>query len=296
MSFNKKNDEFDFDGLKFGLKSSDQIFTGRILHNMLDSFKNTICSECQSNRVVCILRPKCNNRHFQDLLLFSGYKSNDVPAFCYSVRLKEIYENYQKKVLLHADVSIFLSDFYRIFGNKKPKQNPITEFDKLLNHFNLQNTFKFDETTYLVVFNKNLLFIDLKKEIVTINPFSWNLSDPKLVQTIIELYGKEYNLSVSVYEEYDFLLVLTFNFGKKQLDSELIDIAIRKSDYLMSFDDESNELTGEIHFTSKSQGLRPEETGLLVKDIVKLFNHISESLVGTVKPSLSPLNNLRSKI
>ena len=108
-------------------------------------------------------------------------------------------------------------------------------------------------------------------------------------------YAVEYNLAVTVYEEYDFLLVLTFNFGKKKLDQELMNIAIRKSDYLMDYDEESNELTGEIHFTSKSQSLRSEESGLLVKDILNLYNHISESLVGTIKTSQSPLSNLMPK-
>ncbi|OLS18955.1 MAG: hypothetical protein HeimC3_47710 [Candidatus Heimdallarchaeota archaeon LC_3] len=295
MSYNKKTTEFDFDGLRFGLKSSNQAITSRLQQNMLESFKNTVCSECQGNRVVCILRPKCQNRHFQDLLLFSGYKSNDIPTFCYSVRLKEIFENYQKKVFLLPDISIYLNDFYKIFGNKKPKQNPLKEFDKLLNHFNIQNSKKYDDQTYLLTFNKNLLFVDLKKELITINPLSWQLNSPKLIKSIIELYAKEYNLAVTVYEEYDFLLVLTFNFGKKKLDQELMNIAIRKSDFLMDYDEESNELTGEIHFTSQSQSLRSEESGLSVKDILKLFDHISESLVGTIKTSQSPLSSLIPK-
>ena len=42
MSYNKKSTEFDFDGLRFGLKSSDQTVTSRIQHTMLESFKNTV--------------------------------------------------------------------------------------------------------------------------------------------------------------------------------------------------------------------------------------------------------------
>ena len=112
--------DFDLIGLQQALKHTPS--TSGILKSMLESFREQICiNECQFNRVVCILRPKCPQRHFQDLLLQSGYKHASIPQFCYSVRLKELNESFTKDISLNTDINIFLIDFYRIFGQNKTR-------------------------------------------------------------------------------------------------------------------------------------------------------------------------------
>ncbi|HKZ41522.1 MAG TPA: hypothetical protein VJ044_11205, partial [Candidatus Hodarchaeales archaeon] len=238
-----------------------------------------------SNRVVNILRPKCANRHFLDLLLGAGYKEHGIPSFCYSVRLKEISDNHQKSIPLISDITIFLSDFYRLFDNIRPRFNPKTEFAKILQGFNLGNYNFFEQEFVIVAFAKNIVFCDLKRELVMINPFSWRLVRPELIKSIIETYAKEYGFQVTVGLEYESFIVVTFNFGKTmQIDPELMNMVTKKSDYLMTYDPETNELTGEIHLPSKESGLRPEESGIPLSEIENLFTHLSSSLVGTAKP------------
>ena len=154
--------DFDLLGLQQALKHTPS--TSGILKSMLESFREQICiNECQFNRVVCILRPKCPQRHFQDLLLQSGYKHASIPQFCYSVRLKELNENFTKDMSLTSDVNIFLIDFYRIFGQNKTRFHYKRDFKKILTFFEVNNVNEVNPNFLIIGIKKNLIFIDLEK-------------------------------------------------------------------------------------------------------------------------------------
>lgn len=297
MTSTIKDSDFDFQGLKFGLQSSNPTITAGLLQTMLMSFRKTVCEECQSNRVVNILRPKCQNRHFMDLMLFSGYKMNNLPTFCYTVRLKEIYESYQKKIRITADIILFLSDFYRIFGNKKPRYNPQTEFENYLKSFTLTNYLKYEDL-YLVGSHRNFFIIDIKNELCYVNPFSMRLYDTKFIMAIIDVYSREYsNFSVECHEEFANFLILTFRFGKLKLQMETTGKLLQKSEYLLGYDEERNELTSEIQFSPKGADFRTEEGGLLFSIIHNLFEHIATTIAtsSTKVTSETPITSIISK-
>ena len=222
-----------------------------------------------------------------DLMLSANYKMNNLPAFCYTVRLKEIYESYQKKVRITADLIIFLSDYYRIFGNKKPRYNPQTEFESYLKSFNLNNYLKYEDL-YLVASHRNFFIIDLKREVCYVNPFSMHLYDTKFIMAIISVYSREYfNLSVECHEEFANFLILTFRFGKLKLQTEIIEKLLQKSEYLLGYDEERNELTSEIQFSPKGVDFHTEEGGLLLLIIHNLFEHVATSIASSSAQAIS---------
>lgn len=245
-----KDGEFDIDRLRISLKNSPSEVSSLLLKTMLDSFKERVCiNQCQFNRVICILRPKCPKRHFQDLLLQSGYKFSQIPQFCYSVRLKEIHESYSRDLPFPADTTIFITDFHRIFGDKKSRHHPTSQFKKILAHFDLDNVVEITKTFFVVGCNKNVMLVDVEQELVILNPDNWKIDNYELANAIIQVLAREYELEVNIQEEHEFLMVLTFNLQNlvNSSDNSKLEEIIRHSDSLMGYDADLAEIYGEIH-------------------------------------------------
>lgn len=269
--------KFDIDGLRNSLNNSPPEVSSLLLKTMLDSFKERVCiNQCQFNRVICILRPKCPQRHFQDLLLQSGYKFSQIPQFCYSLRLKEIHENYNRNLPFSTDINIYLADFHRIFGLKKPRFHPKREFKKILAYFEITNVMQVSQTLFVIGFKKNILLIDLDQELVTINPNNWKIDYKELALANLQVLAKEYDLEVEIQEEDDSLLVLTFNLQNlsEPLNEEILEDIIRHSDSLMGYDAEMGEIYGEVsipYFSRSSDALTLLILRRMFEDISSFF-------------------------
>lgn len=271
--------DFDILGLQKALRNTDADVTSDLLKSMLDSFREQICiSTCQFNRVICILRPKCPQRHFLDLLLNSGYQHSQLPQFCYSVRLKEINENYTKDIYsLTSDINIFLQDFYRIFGQNKTRFHYKRDFKKILTFFEITNIVEINTTKIIIGLNKNLLFVDLEKELVTINPSQWVILDPKRIIGTLNVLSKEYKIKLEISEQSEHNLVITFSFpdAEEDLNENQFDDLIRSSDTLMSYDSETKEIFGELHFLHFQPSAKNFQD-FNVSKIRKLFENLDD--------------------
>lgn len=240
--------DFNLLGLQQALKHTPS--TSGILKSMLESFREQICiNECQFNRVVCILRPKCPQRHFQDLLLQAGYKHALIPQFCYSVRLKELNESFTKDINLTSDVNIFLTDFYRIFGQNKTRFHYKRDFKKICTFFEVNNIIDVTDDFTILGIKKNLIFVDLDKELVTVNPLHWIITEPNLIESILEVFSIEYGIKIEITDRSEHNLAITFSFPKavENLNETHFDDVIRNSDSLMSYDSDTKEVFAELH-------------------------------------------------
>lgn len=278
--------DFDLLGLQQALKHTPS--TNGILKSMLESFREQICiNECQFNRVVCILRPKCPQRHFQDLLLQSGYKHASIPQFCYSVRLKELNESYSKDLSLTSDVNIFLIDFYRIFGQNKTRFHYKRDFKKILTFFEIENVNEINPDFIIIGLKKNLIFIDLEKELVTVNPEHWIVTDPAILEALFDVFSTEYKVQIEITDKSQRNLTITFSFPKaaEELNESSFDDVIRNSDILMSYDAETNEVFGEIHIP------QPDSKHALefnVKKVRRIFEQLND-----IRPKEEPAEGLQ---
>ena len=280
-------DSFDFDivGLQQALKHTPS--TGGILKSMLESFREQICiNECQFNRVVCILRPKCPQRHFQDLLLHSGYKHAAIPQFCYSVRLKELNESFIKGISLSTDINIFLTDFYRIFGQNKTRFHYKRDFKKICTFFEVNNIIDINPDFIVLGIKKNLIFVDLEKELVTVNPAHWIITDLDLIEGILDVFSKEYNVKLEITDKSAHNLTMTFSFphAVEELSESLFDDVIRSSDILMSYDAETKEIFGELHIPQADSKAAQDFN---VEKIQKIFEQLND-----IRPKESDVQNM----
>lgn len=265
---------FDIDGLQQALGNTPPDVTSGLLEQMLESFKEQICiQECQFNRVVCILRPKCPQRHFQDLLLQSGYKHNNIPQFCYSVRLKEINEAHSRGHPFTPDITIYLDDFYRIFGQKKPRFQPKREFGKILSYFQLANVRKVNTGNgsdfHVIGLNKNVLFVNIGRELVTLNPNNWVLKDLNLIKATIQVLAGEYDVRADFQEESVSFLVITFSFPDQEgkANPEQLEDLIRQSDPLIGFDVDAGEVYAEVQIPQKGRSFTIRHLRRLFEDL-----------------------------
>lgn len=266
--------DFDLLGLQQALRHTPS--TSGILKSMLESFREQICiNECQFNRVVCILRPKCPQRHFQDLLLHSGYKHAAIPQFCYSVRLKELNENFVKGISLNTDINIFLTDFYRIFGQNKTRFHYKRDFKKICTFFEINNIVDVTPDFSILGVRKNLIFIDLEKELVTVNPAHWITTDLNLIEGILEIFSAEFNVELEITDKSIHNLAITFSFPKavEDLSEAHFDDVIRSSDVLMSYDAETKEIFGELHIPQPDS---KNAQDFNVDKIRKLFEQLND--------------------
>ena len=266
--------DFNLLGLQQALKHTPS--TSGILKSMLESFREQICiNECQFNRVVCILRPKCPQRHFQDLLLHSGYKHALIPQFCYSVRLKELNESFTKDINLTSDVNIFLTDFYRIFGQNKTRFHYKRDFKKICTFFEVSNIEDVTPDFVILGIKKNLIFVDLDKELVTVNPLHWIVTEVHLIESILEVFSKEYSIKIEITDRSEHNLAITFSFPKasEPLNETHFDDVIRNSDSLMSYDSDTKEVFGELHIPQPDSR---HAASFNVEKIQKLFEQLND--------------------
>lgn len=289
--------DFDIVGLQQALKHTPS--TSGILKSMLESFREQICiNECQFNRVVCILRPKCPQRHFQDLLLHSGYKHAAIPQFCYSVRLKELNESFVKGISLTTDINIFLTDFYRIFGQNKTRFHYKRDFKKICTFFEVNNLVDVTPDFIILGIKKNLIFVDLGKELVTVNPSNWITTDLDLIEGILEVFSNEYNVELEITDRSIHNLAITFSFPKavEELSESLFDDVIRNSDVLMSYDADTKEIFGELHIPQADSKAAQDFNVEMIKRIFEQLNDIRPKEDESQKVSLESNTKQESKV
>ncbi len=78
------------------------------------------CSECENDRMMCVLAPSCYHRMLLDLRIEAGAAIDGLPKFCYSQSLQNFKRYLDKKTTLYTpkDTMIFNEDFLSIMFPK----------------------------------------------------------------------------------------------------------------------------------------------------------------------------------
>ncbi len=161
-----------------------QIVEDQYIFDMLTSQRDE-CDRCQSNKVLCILQPKCGpNREFLNVLI--GISHQNIPPFCYKQRLRELKHFLDLKKVIPNGMKVNLDDFLLHKGVKK--SDPIS--------FELLNTlegFKASvnlQPLWLVAINDDYVMIDAELNVVTLNP--WNF----------QIFGKDFEPIATLFLKY----------------------------------------------------------------------------------------------
>lgn len=201
-----------------------------ILQDFLDLLREK-CNNCNKSRVECAFQPHCENRKYMNTQVHLKVDPNDLPAFCYSQQVRNINDYLNKKPFLiePVDYKIFLSDFNELL-KIKTRFDP-KNFDKLGKEitrkisnlkgktYNIQT--KEDSKNYFMLIADGIIyFIDLKKEIVTVNLKNKALETEHELSDIINLYSQYYDIKIEIIEEMTGWWYLKASFPSKKVKSD----------------------------------------------------------------------------
>lgn len=235
--------------------SSDRVNT--IVEEMI-KLRRAECDECQANKVLCILQPKCGpNRDFLDILLGIGYK--DIPKFCYSQRIREVKRRLDVEEEISEGIKIYLADYLKINGIKKKKKKDVT-----LETFEKINGFIAGTDvghSLIVLINKDLVVIDVDAGTVTFNPWDFLLTR-KDFESFAKLLFQRYDFLElhRLVEEYMGLWIFEVKTRIDPSNVETLDEAIKRSHYLLAYELEEPDL---LRLIAEIQLLRGKSASIL---------------------------------
>ena len=101
---------------------------------LIKSIEN-LCTECQSDRMSCVLSPKCRRRYLIKTRILSGSSIEELPRFCYTQVLSNIQRFINGKTALYTPVDelIYIEDFFKAFFPKVNKKLFVAMRDGKLN-------------------------------------------------------------------------------------------------------------------------------------------------------------------
>ncbi|MFX0207989.1 MAG: hypothetical protein ACFFDT_18530 [Candidatus Hodarchaeota archaeon] len=245
------------------------------VHNLVQemiNFRISRCkNECESKKVVCILRPLCPDRRFLDILISVDHPKKGLPLFCYGQRIKEIARILkQSDLTFPPDIQIYLSDFLNLILEKKKRKKEL--FIENIQQSPFIGAVK-GGNRFIVAAIKSrgvLTIIDRKIEVVVINPIHWKLESTKILETIIDVFEEEFQFTVEMERELGNFLTFTFMFPDIDFNRKIAIEGIQRSNFLIGFTKHNliaEIITPEFPFTV----LLEEEDHISVGDIRQMF-------------------------
>ncbi len=190
------------------------------------------CDECQANKVLCILQPRCGpNRDFLDILIGIDFK--DIPKFCYGQRLRETKRQLDLEEEISNGTKIFLSDYLKLNGLKRKKDLKLKDLEKI-NGFVAGTDLG---RSLVVLINKDIVVVDVEAGTVTFNPWDFRLTR-KNFESFIKLLIKRYDFLElhRLIEEYRGLWILEVKTRIAPTNVETFEEAIKHSHYLLAYE------------------------------------------------------------
>jgi hypothetical protein len=180
----------------------------------------TLCSKCQSDRLVCALKPLCGDRKYTSLLADMGASEDEIKkthAFCFSNHLSRLSDIRENKEPLNSvkDARFPLSVFVRVVlvGLKKNASPSLLSSDRLdserLSRLLEQTVARalgtpiatYDDDTFLILGGKNgIIQIDLCREVATLNPENELIRDNTHLKGVIQVLSAIHSIDIGIEE------------------------------------------------------------------------------------------------
>ncbi len=228
--------------------------------------------KCQNNKVVNMLRPKCTERRYLDVLLLKRESKKNMPMFCYSQRIKGLLRSFQEGEMMLPDVYVYIDDFWKIIHEKHSTtrrsasdflKRTITKGKEVLPMGSIDQLM---ETHFL---RGQIFLLWPKVDLCLINAQETSIHSitmfRSITETLTESYGLEVNLNIE-----DTLIELKFeNLTLK--DSVTVEEELQKSPFFTGFS--GTEVWAEVSLPS---GLEGEGFDFKVKDLHFIFKIIDD--------------------
>nr|MDO8135575.1 hypothetical protein [Candidatus Njordarchaeum guaymaensis] len=217
----------------------------------------TLCDKCQSDRLVCALKPLCGDRKYTSLLADMGATDDEIKkthAFCFSnhlSRLSDISEN-REPLGSVKDAKFPLSTFVRVIlaRSKKDISDPslssgeldpkrLSELlEQVMTRALGRPIVTYKDNLLLLLGGKNgIIQIDLNKKVATLNPENELIGNNAHLKSVVQILSSLYSLDVKIEEVIKGLDYLNFTFqlpftvqGKKSAAEALANLARKLHD------------------------------------------------------------------
>ncbi|MFX0014236.1 MAG: hypothetical protein ACFFB2_07075 [Promethearchaeota archaeon] len=234
--------------------------------------RRIFCLEkCQNNKVVNMLRPKCTDRRYLDVLLLKRESKKNMPVFCYSQRIKGLMRSFQEGETLLPDVYVYIDDYWKIIHEKQSKSRlsasdllkrtiikgkevlPMGSMDQII------------ETHFL---RDQLFLLWPKLDLCLINAQETSIHSISMFRSIVDTLAESYGLEVDLEIDGSFINLKFNNLMLK--DSVLVEKELQNSSAFTGFS--GTEIWAEVSLPS---GLQEEEIEFNVKDLHFIFKIVS---------------------
>lgn len=233
----------------------------------LVEFIKNLCSECQSDRMSCVLSPKCRRRYLIKTRILTGSPIEELPRFCYNQVLANVQRFKDRKTALYTPVDdfIYLEDFFEAFFPKiskklytAMKEGKLNDVQNIINKTKIpaiylkkytnksgiiRNVLKLDKMiatgSFIYDFCKNLFVIwkdknfwiaDFQKGYAICNAHKSEIKPTELLRMIIPLYAQGKNFILSLETSEDNITNISILISKKKVKNLEKEIWIKKFD------------------------------------------------------------------
>ncbi|MHA1214990.1 MAG: hypothetical protein ACTSPG_06815 [Candidatus Hodarchaeales archaeon] len=251
------------------------LVSGITLWNEMVRDRREFClKKCQNNKVVNMLRPKCTDRRYLDVLLLSRESKKNMPMFCYSQRVKGLIRTFKEGKPLLADVYIYLDDYWKILHEKKTTtRQTASDLLKrtLIKGKEVLPMGSMDQLIEAHLIRDQIFLLWPKLDLCLVNARETNIHSLKMFRSIIETLSTSYGIDVQVEIEGNYIELVFENL--KFRDPSFVEEKLQESQLFTGFSED--EVWAEIQLPSEFEEGSEE---VKVKDIHQLFKIITTTL------------------
>lgn len=272
----------DTEAPKAAMATLNRVSGVTLWEEMIRDRRDFCLTKCQNNKVVNMLRPKCTDRRYLDVLLLKRESKKNMPMFCYSQRIKGLLRAFQEGEELLPDVYIYLDDYWKIVHEKQGK--PLRTASDFLKRTLIKgkevlpmgNIDQLIETHFL---RDQIYCLWPKLDLCLVNAQETSIHSIRMLRSIVETLSESYGLEIEMEIEGNYA-ELRFNNLKLQ-ESEIVESYLEKFPAFTGFS--GSEIWAEIHLPSEIEedgiDFKVKDLHLIFKTIVDVSDLESEHLI-----------------
>ncbi|UCE13075.1 MAG: hypothetical protein JSV04_12895 [Candidatus Heimdallarchaeota archaeon] len=230
--------------------------------------------ECEKNKVVNMLRPKCTERRYLDVLLLKQESKKNMPMFCYSQRVKGLLRSFQEGEMMIPDVYVYIEDYWKIIHEKQTTTlRSASDFLKrsISRGKEVLPMGSVDQLMETHLLRDQIFILWPKLELCLINAQETSIHSIAMFRSISKTLAESYGLEVNLNIEGNFIELMFLNLTLK--DSVIVEEVLQNYSAFTGFS--GTEIWAEV---SLPTGLEEEELDFKVKDLIIIFRTLVEAI------------------
>ncbi len=236
-------------------------------------------NKCQNNKVVNMLRPKCTERRYLDVLLLSRETKKNMPLFCYSQRTKGLMRSFQENEPLSPDVYIYIDDYWKIIQDKHSttRQTASDFLKRTLIKGREVLPMGSDQLIDTHLIRDQLFLLWPKLDLCLVNAQETSIHSIKMFRSICEALAEAYGLEIIIDIDRDNIELRFENLSLKK--PEIVESTLQISPFFTGFS--TSEIWAEIQlpdeFVEEEHEIKVKDLHLVFKTVLEAIELVSES-------------------